>query len=398
MKPDPLAVTEVPAAPLDGDSVIDAPCCPETVNVAVTVFEPTVTAIVWAPTDTLGIVIVTTKPPAEEVITLDGFVSIVSLSNSIVAATLGAKLVAVTVTTVPTGPLVGDRVTPVVAPITVNVAAATFPESSEATTRCSPGLTPAGTSNVASMVPVVLAYIVLGIVATDTAPNFTVTLVLAVKLDPLIVTSVPEPPDVGVIVMEPPAATVIVAVPMRPELSVTVITCDPPLAVKGMVTVAVNCPLADVVTDVGLVVNGDVSNFTLTLLSALKFEPAIVTVAPRLAVVGDSVTVPDATTVKVAVAFLPVASLAVTVWLPTDVVGIVMLVLKLPAAVVVTAVESVSVVVSNFIVMLEVGEKFVPETEVFEPAIPEVGESVMAADATVNVAVSVFTPSDADTV
>jgi len=56
------------------------------------------------------------------------------------------------------------------------------------------------------------------------------------------------------------------------------------------------------------------------------------------------------------------------------------------------------VVLSNFIVIVALGAKFVPETVTTVPAAPEVGESVIAVATTVNVLDAVNVPSVADMV
>lgn len=149
-----------------------------------------------------------------------------------------------------------------------------------------------------------------GMVATEIVPNFMVTPVFAVKLEPVTVTSVPEFPLVGESVIMPPAATVKVVDPILPDASVAVIACAPALAVTGIVIVAVNVPLEVVVTVAGVVVNAVESNFIVTALFVLKLEPVTVTLAPLLPAFGDNVIVPDTSTLKVAVAVLPVVSLA----------------------------------------------------------------------------------------
>jgi hypothetical protein len=87
----------------------------------------------------------------------------------------------------------------------------------------------------------------------------------------------------------------------------------PVLAVIGTLIVAVKVPPDDVVILAGVVVSVVSSNFIVIALFELKLEPVTVTVAPRLPEVGDNDIVPAASTLKVALALLPVLSLAVIV-------------------------------------------------------------------------------------
>ena len=73
---------------------------------------------------------VAVKEPVFEEVTVVGLVVIGLLSNFIVIAVLAAKLTPRIVTTVPTGPEVGDNVIPLAVPlVTVNVVDSVFAPS-----------------------------------------------------------------------------------------------------------------------------------------------------------------------------------------------------------------------------------------------------------------------------
>ncbi len=103
------------------------------VNVDEALVLPTVTAIVRLPAATLGIVILAVKVPVEDVVILAGLVAIAAPSIFTVTDVFTGKPFPVIVTTVPTGPLVGDSVIEA-APGIVNVAVPIFPASSVAAT------------------------------------------------------------------------------------------------------------------------------------------------------------------------------------------------------------------------------------------------------------------------
>jgi hypothetical protein len=135
-----------------------------------------------------------------------------------------------------------------------------------------------------------------------------VILLFALKLEPVTVTSVPEAPVFGDNVITPPAAIVNVAVPILPEASVAVIVLGPVSGVTGILIVAVNVPLVEVVTSAGVVASVVPSNLIVIWLLAVKSEPVTVMDAPRLPVSGDNVILPDNSTLNVSVAFFPVVS------------------------------------------------------------------------------------------
>jgi hypothetical protein len=99
-----------------------------------------------------------------------------------------------------------------------------------------------------------------------------------------------------------------VAVPILPEASVAVIVLGPVSGVTGILIVAVNVPLVEVVTSAGVVASVVPSNLIVIWLLAVKSEPVTVMDAPRLPVSGDNVILPDNSTLNVSVAFFPVVS------------------------------------------------------------------------------------------
>jgi hypothetical protein len=122
--PEPVTVTEVPTAPEVGDRVIAGMV---TVKVADAVFElASVALTVLAPAVEEGTTKVAVKPPAADEVTVAGTVVTVAPLNVIVMVEVAAKLAPVTVTVVPIGPWVGDRV---IVGVTLNVADAVSAET-----------------------------------------------------------------------------------------------------------------------------------------------------------------------------------------------------------------------------------------------------------------------------
>lgn len=164
---------------------------------------------------------------------------------------------------------------------------------------------------VAENVPDALVIILAGVVVSVAESNFIVMLLLAVKLDPEIVTEIPVPPEAGfsVTVADEDTDTVKIADPVMVP-SVTCTVWLPAVALEGIAKLALKVPVELVVMVVGLVVTVAPSNFIVICLLVPKLEPNTVTVVPTTPVVGTNVTV--APTLKIADAVL-VPSLAVTV-------------------------------------------------------------------------------------
>lgn len=164
---------------------------------------------------------------------------------------------------------------------------------------------------VAENVPEAPAVMLAGVVAIVVVSNFIVTLPLAVKPDPEIVTEEPAAPEVGVNVTVADPDTLKIADPVIvPSVADTVWL--PPAALEGITKVTLpNVPDELVVIVAGEVVTVVLSNFIVIVLLAPKPEPDTVTVVPTMPEVGDIVTI--APTLKAADAVLPLLSLAVTV-------------------------------------------------------------------------------------
>jgi hypothetical protein len=140
--PVPDTVTLVPIAPLDGASAIFE----VTLNGALAeLVLASVAATVLVPVIDFGTVKLEVKEPVVLVVTAGGIVSCVTPLYVMVTDEAGAKFVPVTVTVVPTDPLVGDSV--IVGTTTVNVAFAELCELSVTVTVCDPGVD-VGTVNV----------------------------------------------------------------------------------------------------------------------------------------------------------------------------------------------------------------------------------------------------------
>jgi hypothetical protein len=167
---------------------------------------------------------------------------------------------------------------------------------------------PAGTSNFAVKRPSSPVITLLGLVVTNISLNSIRIWLFALKLEPVTVTSVPEVPVLGDNVITPPAAIVNIAVPILPEASVAVIVLGPVSGVTGILIVAVNVPVEEVVTSAGVVASVVPSNLIVIWLLGLKSEPVTVMDAPRLPVSGDNVILPDSRTLNVADAVFPVVS------------------------------------------------------------------------------------------
>lgn len=234
---------------------------------------------------------------------------------------------------------------------------------------------------VAENVPEELAVTLDGVVVIVLVSNFRVILLLTVNPEPETVTELPAAPEVGLnvtVVTDEITLNVADAVAV---LSVADTVRLPVDALVGTTKVTLlNAPDDDVVTVAGLVVTVAPSNLIVIVLLPPKPEPDTVTVLPTRPEVGDNVIV--APTVKVAVVvFIP--SSAVTVWLPALVLAdTVNVPLKLPELLDVIVVGLVvTVLPSNFIVMVLLAAKLVPETTTVTALPGEVllGESVITA-------------------
>jgi hypothetical protein len=142
-----------------------------------------------------------------------------------------------------------------------------------------------------------------------------------------------------------------------------------------------------------------VSNFTVMLLLAVNPEPKSDTEVLTAPEAGESVMVADGFTVKVAEPVM-VPSAADTVWLPAVAPGgtaNVVALIKPDAVAVTVAGFVVTVVLSNFIVIVLLAPKPEPDTVTVVPTAPEVGD-IVTVPPTVNVAVAVLVPPVAVTV
>jgi hypothetical protein len=169
--------------------------------------------------------------------------------------------------------------------------------------------------------------------------------------------------------------------------------------VLGIVIAAENVPDPVVVMLDGVVAIVVVSNFIVTLLLAVNPDPETETEVLTPPEVGDSVMVADGFTVKVAEPVI-VPSVADTVWLPADTPEGTAKVAALntpDATVVIVAGLVVTVVLSNFTVIVLLEPKPEPVIVTVVPMIPEVGDSVIDPP-TVNGAVAVLVPPVAVTV
>jgi len=132
-------------------------------------------------------------PVAEVVFVVQVCVAGVAPLNVIVPIVVRTENpVPVTVTVVPTGPVLGDRV--IAGVVTVNVADALFELASVALTVLPPAEAEEGTTKVAVKVPVASVMTVAGTVATVAALNVIVMVEEAAKLEPVTVTVTPAGP------------------------------------------------------------------------------------------------------------------------------------------------------------------------------------------------------------
>ena len=137
------------------------------------------------------------KLPVEVVVMVVGVVAIPALSYDIVIPEFGAKLLPVTVTLVPVGPLVGlsDIVaTGAGGTVTVNDADAELNEASVALTVCVPAPEEDGTVMEPVKLPAELAVTVVGVVVIPEPSYDMVTAEFATKLLPEMFTVVPVGP------------------------------------------------------------------------------------------------------------------------------------------------------------------------------------------------------------
>jgi hypothetical protein len=195
-KPDPVTVNEEPTLPLIGLSVIEA----VTVNAPVAVWEAASPAVIeCAPFVEAGTVNVALNEPTEFVVTVVGAVVCATPSNLMVIVEEAAKPVPVTVTVVPTLPLVGLRV---MKATMLKVAVATCVDASVTVTVWAPFVEVPGTVNVALKDPMLLLVIVEGDVGC-VAPSYLMVMVEeAAKPDPDTVTVVPPIPFAGLRVID----------------------------------------------------------------------------------------------------------------------------------------------------------------------------------------------------
>lgn len=129
--------------------------------------------------------------PALSVWTVAGFVATAVPANVTVITELGAKPEPVTVTVVPTAPVVGLR--DAVGTVIVKVAEAGLPFASVARTVLAPEPEPAGTVNEAENVPVALVVVVVTVLPAKVI----VIAEFSEKPEPVTVTDVPLGPEVG---------------------------------------------------------------------------------------------------------------------------------------------------------------------------------------------------------
>jgi hypothetical protein len=242
-KPTPDTVTVEPIMPWVEESVIEVAT---TVNVVDCVVVPSVTEIVWLPTDALlGTVILALNVPVPEDVTLDGVVAMLVLSNLIVIALLAPKLVPVTVTTLLGPPEVTESVIPDTT--TLNVADALF-VSSVADIVWEPIDALLGIVIVAENVPVFVDVTVLGFVVILLLSNFIVMVLLTPKFEPETVTAVPVVPLVGERVIAGDGAVTVNDLLTELAPSFTVIVWEPTDALLGIVIASVKSPNEFVVT------------------------------------------------------------------------------------------------------------------------------------------------------
>ena len=131
-------------------------------------------------------------PVAEVVFVVQVWVAGVAPLNVIVPIVVRTENpVPVTVTVVPTGPVLGDRV--IAGVVTVKVADALFELASVALTVLPPAVE-VGTTKVAVKPPAAVVVIVTGTVATVAALNVIVMVEEAAKLEPVTVTVTPAGP------------------------------------------------------------------------------------------------------------------------------------------------------------------------------------------------------------
>jgi hypothetical protein len=204
---DPVIVTAVPTAPLVGDRLVrlGAAVVLVTVNVRPLLATP--------PTVTTTFPVVAPDGTGTTMLVADQLVGVadVPLNITLLVPFVEPKFDPAIVTTVPTAPLVGDRLVrlgaAVVVLVTVNVMPllATLPT----VTTTFPVVAPEGTGT-----PMLVADQVVGVAATPLNATLLVPFVVP-KLDPVIVTLAPAAPLVGVTfaidgAVEPPPAALVV--------------------------------------------------------------------------------------------------------------------------------------------------------------------------------------------
>jgi hypothetical protein len=258
----------VPTGPVRGFTVIEGVA---TVKVAETVLTPSLAVTVWAPGEEAGTVkVMVNAPVPEEVV-----VVMVVASNFVVMVEEDRKFEPVTVTKVPSGPLLGFRV--IKEGVTVKAAEAELPPESVPTT----GLAPADETGTLKRAPEnepVASVLVVPVSVTGLPANVAVIVEDAAKPVPDTVTEVPVDPMIGFRVID--AVTVKVA---DPELSIAsvAVTVWEPAVEAGTANMTLTVPVPEVV-----VVMVVASNFIVTVELAAKPEPVTVTVAPTRPEVG----------------------------------------------------------------------------------------------------------------
>lgn len=151
-----------------------------------------------------------------------------------------------------------------------------------------------------------------GLVVMLLLSNFIVIDVLAAKLVPETVTTVPVAPDAGESVMSDSTTLNVADADSVP--SVADILWLPSDAVLGITIVAENEPVLDEVTVVGFVAMLLLSNLMVIVLLAPKLVPDTVTVVPLVPPVGDKVIVASGeVTLNVVVGISALPSLALIV-------------------------------------------------------------------------------------
>jgi len=261
--------------------------------------------------------------------------------------------------------------------VTEKLALAVWDEASVAVTECAPLVEP-GTVKVAVKDPVDDVVTVDGEVATVVPSYLTVTTDDPANPVPETEIVAPTAPVDGVRVIE--GIMLNVALEVFEEESVAVMVCAPLVELVGTLKLALNEPSLVVVMEVG-VVGWAVPSYLMVMVDdPAKPVPETVTLVPVMPLTGLRTT--DGWTVKTACPEWE-ESVAVTVWDPATDGGIVNDAVNTPE----TSVVAVATVVDPYvIVMVDEGEKLLPETVTVRPTIPELGVREIAGTVTVRVA------------